>query len=306
MDIERLNGIIPPEISEPLAEAAPAAGGPMARQIPAPGAGETGAMATPSHDPGLISATPMPLPGPNLEGPGQPGPVTDPVALRGETPPVMFLDSRLEVATLKGSLRDQLTGPVPGHGAPGSGPRPGSDPGPGGIVFAPGIRAEQDVPPAPPQPDPGPQPDPPDPDPIPEPEGRIFGEGQWGVVTGGAVPMPGPKGGPDPVPVNVMFAPGLRAEQDVPPAPPQPDPEPPPPPPPPDPDPTPPNPELGFLNPGLGPGSMKAQLLQELNTLRAETPETLSPGNLNRAGDSAGFTDAAGPQKTRIAGDEGH
>lgn len=311
---------------------------------PIPSPGPDLASATPIPIPGsdLISATPIQLPITNPEAPGQPGqgPHITPGPQRGEAPPAKFMDTRLEIAAVKADLLGQIGGPIVGQGTPtdsdpvrsplagrewtpeppppppdmggrtvgqlefgrifdGSvpmpGPKGGPDPGPGvNVVFNPGLRAEQDVPPTP-----DPEPEPPEP-PIPERGQRLAGEGQWGTVPGGAVPTSGPKGGPDPVPVNVVFTPGLRAEQDVPPAPP----DQPPPPPPDDPEPTPPNPEREFLNPALGHESLKAQLLQELNTLRAETAEPLPPDGLLQAGGPAGARGPVGPRGNRAGEDE--
>jgi hypothetical protein len=180
-----------------------------------------------SRNPDQISVTPMPLPGP--------GPVINPVPERGEAHPVRFLDTRLEIAAVKDNLLGHIGGPIVGQGVPTPGPRPGPDPRSGGIVFNPGLRAEQDVPPNPnPEPDPGP-------DPIPEPDRRFIGQLLEGGGLEGLGPKPSPRPGPEPGPAGIVFGPGLRAEQDVPPAPP----DQPPPPPPDDPEPTPPNPEAG-------------------------------------------------------------
>jgi hypothetical protein len=266
MDIQRMGGGIPPEIPETQAEEARVGEGQVARGTPSSGVSETGSMVTPTHDPGIISATPIQLPYPNPEGPGQPGPgikpghqlisatpiqlpypnpegpgqpgpspVIDPGPQRGEAPPVKFMDTRLEIAAMKGDLLNHVTGPIPGHGQTGgvpggsvpiSGPRPGPDPGSGGVVvFGPGLHAEQDVPP-----NPKPEPDP-DPDPIQKP-GR----------------------------------------------------------------------EL--LQPQFGTQFVKAQLLQELANPHAQTTDTLSPENLKQAGDHAEVTGPVGPRGNRAAEDD--
>ncbi len=112
-----------------------------------------------------------------------------------------------------------------------------------------------------------------------------------GTDLAGVTPIPIPGPGPDRV---VVMGPRLRAEQDVPP---NPNPEP-------DPEATPPNPKSGILNSALGPGSMKAQLLQGLNVRRTETSENPSSENLKRADDSTGVSGPVGPSETRAADED--
>jgi|GEM_PF-4433251 len=179
-----------------------------------------------------------------------------------------------------------LPGPDPFSATPM--PLPGPDP----ISATPMPLPGPDVISATPIPIPGPDPISSLPVPIPGPDVisatpiPIPGTDLAGVTP---IPIPGP--GPDRV---VVMGPRLRAEQDVPP---NLNPEP-------ELEPTPPNPKSGILNSALGPGSMKAQLLQGLNVRRAETSENPSSENLKRAGDSTGFSGPVGPSETRAADED--